>query len=313
MATTKVNQLAKISLGLSPEADIHYSQLVDAVNTLLGYNGPIPLQDHIDLGGKQIKNLGAATEDADAISSAIAQSRYSPAVMAKNLEPNNQGQGFKGYRILSNSSQREGTSDYMDDLMSSTPNANGILPTLQTVGGGVQVNIPASTLQFASGNTVQTQARTDILSPPSSYPISSIAAVANVVTVTLSAASGLTVGQTMTVVGVTPAQFNGAYFITASSGGGTTLQYVADIGTISGSGGDVEVANVYYYAIRKRSNLLQLFGPFNGDTAQNRLQVNYDGFQILAVVSLTASGGQVSQTGGGGSPIIGSPTAGSFF
>jgi hypothetical protein len=47
---------------------------------------------------------------------------------------------------------------------------------------------------------------------------------------------------------------------------------------------------------------------------QNRLQANFDSFQIVAVVVITNSGGQVLLSGGGGSPITGaSPAAGAFF
>lgn len=117
----------------------------------------------------------------------------------------------------------------------------------------------------------------------------------------------------MTITGVSPPSFNGGYIVTSSSGGGTTLTYDLNVGTLSGSGGHVEISNVYYYAIKKRNPAIYLFGPFNADTQSNRLNANFDGTQIVAVVVLTASGGQISQTGGGGSPILGSPAAGSFF
>lgn len=220
---------------------------------------------------------------------------------------------MSGYRILGSGTQREPTSSFLKDLMSSVPNANGILPTLVVVGGGVQVTIPAEKIAFADQSSLLLQGRMDVLSLPSSFSITSIAAVSNLVTVHTSPATGLVAGNLMTVDGVTPSGFDGAFIVTASSGGGSTLQYIAPVGTLAGAGGNVEISNVYYYAASKRSTLLQLLGPFNGDTAQNRLTVNTDGLQIVAVVTLTASGGQVSSSGGGGTPIIGSPTAGSFF
>ena len=97
------------------------------------------------------------------------------------------------------------------------------------------------------------------------------------------------------------------------TGSSYTFTYQEDLGTVSGSGGKVELNNCYYYAVAKRSSVVALDGPFNGDTAQNRLKVSSDGSQIVAVVVLTNSGTQVSSSGGGGSAIVGSPTAGAFF
>lgn len=311
----QINKLAKVSVdSFDAATQRHYDQLVDAVNSLAGHNGTIPLANHINLGGNLIRRLGFLPRPlpGDAVSHEQAQGSYSATALKPQLEASGKS-SFSSYRILGNGSQREQLSSYMNDLMSSVPNANGILPTLQVVGGHIQVNIPAEIVTFADGDQVSLQARTDLLNPPASFSISSISAVGNVVTVITSSPTGLVAGDTMTITGVTPPSFNGGYIITSSSGGGTTLTYELNVGTLSGSGGHVEISNVYYYAIKKRNPELFLFGAFNADTQSNRLNANFDGTQIVAVVVLTASGGQVSQTGGGGSPILGSPAAGSFF
>jgi hypothetical protein len=290
----------------------HYDQIVDTLNALAGHMGPIPLKNHIDMGGNSVLNLGESTDPTAAIPAATAEGKYSAAALAPQISPAGK-QAMSGYRILGSGSQREPTSSFLKDLMSSVPNANGILPTLQPVGGGVQVTIPAEKITFADQSSLLLQGRVDIIALPSSFSITSISAVSNLVTVTTSPATGLVAGQLMTVDGVTPGGFNGAFFVSASSGGGATLKYIAPVGPLAGTGGSVEISNVYYYTASKRSTQLQLVGPFNGDTAQNRLTVNFDSQQIVAVVTLTASGGQVSSSGGGGTPIVGSPTAGSFF
>lgn len=309
----QINKLAKIDLtGTPADFQRHYSQLTDAVNSLAGHNGPIPLADHLDMGGNSVRNLGVPAAPTDAIASGVAEGKYSAAALAPKISPTGP-QAMSGYRILGSAGQREPTSTYMKDLMSSTPNANGILPTLKVVGGGVQVDIPAEKITFADQGSLLLQGRTDVLALPSSFTITSITAVGNLVTVVVGSPTGLVAGNLMTIDGVLPTNFNGAFIVESSTGGGSTLTYTAQVGTGSGAGGNVEIANVYYYTAQKKNTQIQLLGPFNGDTAQNRLQVCYDGFQIVAVVVLTASGGQVSQSGGGGTPIVGSPTAGSFF
>ena len=307
------NQLSKpVFPEFSPEAQQWMSQLADTVNSLAGFNGVIKLNNHVDLGGSQLKNVGAPTAPTDALTSGLAEASYSASVLAPKLESTG-SQPLKTVRRLSDPNQREGVSSFLNDLMSTPPNANAIIPLTSNVSGGVQIVIPSSPFTFADGSTLLLQSRTDtILSLPTSYSISSISCVGNLVTLQTTVPTGLTIGQVMTVTGVSPVGFNGAYPITGTAIG-NTLYYQDDLGTVGGSGGSVEINNVYYYAVKKRSTLVNLFGPFNGDTASNRLQVNQDGNQIVAVVVLTASGSQVASSGGGGSVIVGSPTAGVFF
>ena len=306
------NQLSKpVFPEFSSEAQQWLSQLADTVNSIQGYNGVIKLNNHVDLGGSQLKNVGAPTEPTDALTSGLAEASYSASVLAPKLESTG-SQPLKTVRRLSDPNQREGVSSFLNDLMSTPPNANAIIPLTSSAEGGIQVVIPSSPFTFADGSTLLLQSRTDILSLPTSYSISSISCVGNLVTVVTTAPTGLTIGQAMTVTGVSPAGFNGSFPITGTALG-NTLYYQDDLGTVGGSGGSVELNNVWYYTVKKRSTLVNLFGPVNGDTASNRLQVNQDGNQIVAVVVLTASGSQVASSGGGGSVIVGSPTAGVFF
>lgn len=307
------NQLPKLKFeGVDDTFQKWLDQLADAVNTHSGYLGNNKVTGHLDLNGFQIKNLGAPTEETDALSSAVAKASYSAPVLKAQLEAGGSSP-LSTYRQLGSKSQRDSVSSYLNDLMSSVPNANQILPTFQNVGGGIQVSIPAAPFQFADGYQVLLQARTDILSLPTTFPISSISVTANQVTVNLGSPTGIMIGGSFTIVGVTPVQFNGSFVANNSSGGGTTIGYQDNIGTGTGSGGSLDLNDTYYYYVRKRSTLVQLFGPVSGDTAANRLKVSQDGNQIVAVVVLTATGGQDGASGGGGTPITGSPTAGVFF
>ena len=306
------NQLPKLNFeGVDPVFQQWLNNLTDAVNTHSGYNGPVQYADDLDLAGNRIKNLGPATDETDALSQAVAEQQYSASALQPKLAPGGP-YSIVGYRQLGSASQREPVSSFLNDLMSTPPNSNAILPTLTSGVGTVTVSIPASLFQFADGSTLLLQARTDILTVPAEFAISAISCVGNLVSVTC-APSGLVAGQAATITGVTPSSFNGTYPIISSTTGGADLEYQVDLGTVSGAGGFVQVNGVYFYSVAKRSTIIRLFGPYASDTLQNRLQASPDGYQIVAVVTLTRSGGILDSTGGGGSPIVGSPTAGSLF
>lgn len=306
------NQLSKPTFtGLPADFLIHYSQLIDTINSLQGYSGVIKLNNHIDLGGSQIKNVGAPTDPADAITQGVAEASYSAPVLAPKLEATGSNP-LKSIRRLGDPNQRESNSSWLNDLMSTPPSANAIYPLLSNVTGGVQVIIPASPFTFADGSTLILQSRTDVLSLPTSYTISTISCTSNLVTVQTTASISVSRGQVVTVTGVSPSGFNGVWEVTSYTPP-NEFTYQDFLGTVVGSGGTVELGNTYYYTVKKRSTVVNLIGPLSGDNATNRLNACFDGSQIVAVIGLTASGGIVSQTGGGGSPILGSPSAGCFF
>lgn len=308
----KPNQLPKLQFPeMDPVFQQHYSQMIDTINTLCGYSGEVELAGHLNLGGNRITNVGKPVQASDAISNAVAASLYSAPALKSQLESTGSSP-LVSYRQLNNQTQREQVSSFLNDLMSSVPNANGILPTLTNGVGTVTVSIPSTTLRFADGSSIVLNGRVDILTVPAQYAITTIAAVSDLVTVNC-AATGLVAGQAATITGVSPSSFNGTFTLISSTGGGTTIEYQDPIGTVSGSGGFVQGNGTYYYGAQKRNSNIALFGPFSGDSAVNRLSVNNDGFQIVAVVVITNSGGQISLSGGGGSAIIGSPTAGAFF
>ena len=217
------NELPKLNFeGVDPVFQQWLNQLTDTVNTHSGYNGPTQFASHLDLSGNRIQNVGAPVDATDAVSSGVATSKYGAAAIKPQLESGG-SQSLVSYRQMNNGTQREQISSWLNDLMSTPPSANGILPTLTNVMGGVQVNIPASTLKFADGTVQQLQSFTDNIPFATSYTISSISATAGIVTVVLTAPSGLVGGGYITVGGVTPNGFNGAFQILNSSGGGTTL------------------------------------------------------------------------------------------
>ena len=315
-APTPPNQMPKPLFGpednVSAALQAWLSQLADTVNTHSGYNGVIATANHLSLSGYRLMDVGSPEASTDAISSGVAEENYSVSALAPQLEAGS-STGLKSMRRVNDKNQREQSSSWLNDLMSSVPSANQVFPVISNVGGEVQVVIPTSLFTFADSSSIQLISRTDLLARPAQYAISSISSSGLVATVGASAATGLAAGQAMTITGVTPPSFNGTFGITSSTGGGTTLTYQLDIGTTTGSGGYVELNGVYYYTVKKRDPTVHLLGPYPSDNMQNRLQANFDGNQIAAVVVITNSGGQVLLSGGGGSPIVGSPTAGCFF
>lgn len=306
------NQLPKPTFPeLSPQFQLFISQLTDTVNSLGGYNGEIVLNNHLNLNGSRITGVAPAASPSDVVTSEVAEANYS----AKAIQPKLESTGsnpLRSVRRVNDPNQRESGSSFLNDLMSTPPSANDVIPLTSSAMGGVSVTIPAGLFQFADGSSVYLQSRTDLLSLPASYPIASISSVGNLVTVVTSAPTGVVVGQGVTIAGVSPSSFNGSFTV-VSVISSTSFTYQEDLGTVSGSGGRVELNNVWYYSVTKRSNIVRLFGPLSGDTSANRLTVCFDSFTIIAVVVLTSTGSDVASSGGGGSAIVGSPTAGCFF
>ena len=82
----KQNQLAKpVFPEISQPHQQFLSQLVDTVNSLAGRNGTIELNNHINLGGNKIINVGSPTSPTDAVNFATTEAKYSAPVLSKQL------------------------------------------------------------------------------------------------------------------------------------------------------------------------------------------------------------------------------------
>lgn len=307
----KPNQLPKLNFQVDPVFQQWLNQATDTINVLAGYNGPIQLSDHIDMGGKRVMNVGAPASPSDAIASGVAEGKYSAPVLRPQLESGGKF-SFRGYRQINNATQREETSSFLTNLMSTPPSASTVFPTIVNSGSQVQVSIPASVFTFSDGSTVRIQGRVDLLSRPSQYAISSLSVAGGIVTCDC-APSGLIAGEVATIVPGSNQSFAGTFQLTSSTGGGTVLQMQNPNATGTDSSGFVQENGVWYYAIQKKTQSLILSGPYSADTLQNRLQVSYDGSQIVAVVTVTNSGAQIASSGGGGTPLTGPPASGGFF
>jgi hypothetical protein len=80
-------KLGKITFSsLSLPEQLQMSRMIDAVNTLGGYSGDIQLQSHLDMSGNKIKNVGAAEDPKDVVTSEVAEANDSAQAVRPKLE-----------------------------------------------------------------------------------------------------------------------------------------------------------------------------------------------------------------------------------
>lgn len=276
------------------------TQMQVQINALSGATGKSPMPSGIDVKGSTVSNIGEPTAPGDAVSKAHAEANYSAAALAPQLDSGSKN-SFKGYRSLNSKQQRESYSNFLENIMNTTPTANtSTLSADPPSGGSVAVTISAGYHVFPSGKTVSYGSRTDTLRLPVTFSISSISRSGNIVTCVTGSATGFLVGQQVYVTGVGDTSYNGTFVLLSVAG--TTLTWAQVGGDSSSSGGTISENGCYYYYIGVNSNMLALGGPFSSDTQANRTAVNKDGFVLIAVLVLNSSGFDFTQSAAGATP-----------
>jgi hypothetical protein len=299
----KSPKLGKITFSsLSLPEQIQMSNLQDAVNILGGHSGEVELSDHLNLGGNKITNVAAPAAENDVLTSGAAEAKYS----ATALKPQLQAGGkvpLDTYRMLNSSTQREKASSWLNDLLSTPPNSNNINPIVSSGGGSTTVTIPASIIQMGDGSKRHLSSRTDTLTNPTSYSITSFTIASGVATVVLSSTPSPALTSTTVVYISGTGQIDGTFPI-ASIVSPTTFTINVSSG-VSGTGGTVATGGTYYYYLNKSFQKVMLSVlPSSSDTPFNRLGISGDGYQLLAVVSINSSGTVQVGTAGGGTPTV---------
>jgi hypothetical protein len=83
----QTNQLPKPTfIGITQDHQRFLSQLTDATNTLLGYNGTIPMVNTLDLNNNPIQNVAAPVAPTDALNLGTAEAKYAPSVTGPQLD-----------------------------------------------------------------------------------------------------------------------------------------------------------------------------------------------------------------------------------
>jgi hypothetical protein len=309
----KSPKLGKITFSsLSLPEQIQMSNLQDAVNILGGHSGEVELSDHLSLGGHKITNVGPAESAADVLTNAVAEKKYSASALRPSLEAGG-SQSMVSYRQINNQGQREQTSSWLNSLLSTPPNSNTINPIVSSGGGSTTVTIPASILKMGDGSTRYLPSRTDTLTNPASYSISTFTVALGVATVNLSSTPSPALAANTVIYISGTGQIDGTYPI-ASIISPTSFTINVSSG-VSGAGGTVETGGVSYYYLDKSFNKVNLSTlPSASDTPFHRLGISGDGFQLLAVVSINSSGHVQVGTAGGATPsIVSTANAGSRF
>ncbi len=276
--------------------------MAQSINSLMGFNGPVQIAAPLDLQGNTIKNVGQAQSDNDVVTMVQANRNYGAAAVAPQLESTG-NKILQTTRRLNDTTQREQSTTYLNDLLSAAPKSNTINPIIN----GSLVTIPASIFQFSDGSKKVYPGRSDTLSPPASYGISSWSVTSGVATVYLSStpSPALVAGNFVYVSGT--GSIDGAAEI-SNIISPTSFQFNTT-GTGSGTAGNVQVGGSYYYYIEKSIPQIKLQIVASGaDTPFNRLSVSGDQKQLVAVVQTNSSG----ISAGGGTPTN-TANAGAFF
>src|SRR5208337_1258479 len=106
-----------------PLINQQFSNIIQQINNLLGVNGTIRLNNHVDLGGNRIQNVGDAVSPTDAVSQLFGNSKYGPAALAPSFEALGKNV-MQTYRRLSDPNQREKYSSFLNAISSTPPSSN---------------------------------------------------------------------------------------------------------------------------------------------------------------------------------------------
>jgi hypothetical protein len=279
-----------------------YTNVVNQLNNLLGFNGPIPVNAHLNLQGNRILNVGAAVDPSDAVSQSFGNTQYGASALKPYFEALGK-QVMQTYRRLSDKNQREQYSSFLNQILNTAPTANTSFVDFGAPGGGtISATVTAGYHQRVDSSVVPYTARTDTLTLPTAYSISSIALSGGIVTVVTSSPTGLVAGNGFSATGVTDTSFDGTF--AASTVVGTTITYVQGGPNASSGGGNISVGGVYYYNLAYGQSALGLVGGFSSDTWSNRVQASQDGTTIIAVVVTNSSGGDGTNSAGGATPPV---------
>jgi len=226
------------------------------------------------------------------------------------LKPGSQN-SMVGYRQLNSSSQRENSSTWLNNLLSTPPNSNNVNPIISSSGGVSTVTIPASILQMGDGTKRYLPARTDTLTNPTETGISTFTVSGGVATVVMSSAPTPAFTDTTVVYIAGTGEIDGTYPI-ATIINPTTFTIIVTSG-VSGSGGTVSSGGTFYYYVNNSFQRVMLSVlPSASDSPFNRLGISGDNFQLIAVIRINSSGNVQDGTAGGGTPTS-TANAGSRF
>lgn len=303
---------------MDPQFIQHYLQMIDAMNTLLGYNGQTTLKSSLNLSGNTITGVGSPVSASDAVTLAHANTNYSAAALRPQLEANG-ASPLQSVRRMNDAGQREQNSSWLNSLLSTAPSANNIQVLFQNAtpsAGYTTITLPASQFIYSDGSVSHLNAFSHVATNPGTFSIAAsptgAVSTGTTATITTTSASGVTVGDYVTIAGVTDTDFNGTWQV-ATTPLTTVFTFATTIAAASSGGGTVTTASVFYFYTVFGNPMPQYLGvPFTSDTPFKRLPASNDQRQLIAVATINSSGGVSAQSAGGATPNS-TLNAGSFF
>lgn len=308
---------------------------LDAINEVLdshnkellrlgGFFGTIKLSASVDVQGNSVLNVSTPSDATAAQNAAVpkatADETYGDAVVQSAVEVigNNV---LQSYRRLSDTTQTEGNSTYLNKILSTPPTSNASKVTFTVIDAThTEITVSASIGQRADGSFTAYAQRSDTVVNPTNVAIdtavnSGAVRASGIVTLKFTSPHPFTeVGQFGVTAGITDGSFN-TVFSVASIPDSTHITFNQSGVDATSGGGTASLGGVYYYYLPAGSQTLAVIGPFVADTPTNRLQANSDGQQYIAVAVVTSSGGSPSASGGGGDPgqlgcvLVGTPVS----
>jgi hypothetical protein len=139
------------------------------LNQFLGYGnnqGIIPVSGQLDLQGNKITGVAPATSGSDVVTHEIAEARYSAPALKKHFESGGQS-SLISYRQLNNVQQRESSSAFLNDLVSTAPTANtSTVSATAPAGGTTSVTVSSGILSKVDNTIVAYMSLTSSLPVP---------------------------------------------------------------------------------------------------------------------------------------------------
>ena len=145
-----------------------WSFVIQALNQLLGNQGPTPLANHLNMTGHRVTGVADPQDPGDAVTLGYAQNNFGPSAVQPSLEILGQ-QIMQSMRRLNDPTQRELFSSFLNSLMSTGPSTNTSTVTFGSVSSGsIPVTISAGIFKQLDGTTVGYSAFNDTIGLPGS-------------------------------------------------------------------------------------------------------------------------------------------------
>lgn len=107
------------------------------LNQQQGFGGPIVANNHMDMNGYRLMNVGQPQSATDALPVSTAHANYSAEALKAKFESGGSS-ALTTYRQMNSPFQREQSSSFLNDLASTAPTANTSTISAGSVSGGFQ-------------------------------------------------------------------------------------------------------------------------------------------------------------------------------